>query len=197
MLGCGLWPDLCVPCLVSCWLDLKKVFLFGVINGVKAYVVVPFWSEYHPMVEKSENKRIIEQLLMQEIFSRNRTLIRILTTAIITFQIPTCLSSAAVTEFTEGEAGSPVDVAKSFMQTLLSWTSSSKSYIGYKSPSPTGAQLFKEETTYSLGYSSSSASKMKKDSSASAKWNILIIHLPDHEAFILDYTFSFMHILFL
>ncbi|KAK2641034.1 hypothetical protein Ddye_022797 [Dipteronia dyeriana] len=34
LLGCGLWPD------------LKKlvVSLFGVINGVKAYVVVLFWS---------------------------------------------------------------------------------------------------------------------------------------------------------
>ncbi|KAK2641585.1 hypothetical protein Ddye_023348 [Dipteronia dyeriana] len=59
-------------------------------------------------------------------------------------------------QFTEGETGSLVDVAKSYMQTRPPWASPSTSYIGYSSPSPTRTQLFKEETPYSLGCSSAS-----------------------------------------
>ncbi|KAI9192484.1 hypothetical protein LWI28_023518 [Acer negundo] len=197
-------------------------------NGT-AETITHIWSEYQPMVEKSENKRMIEQLLMQEIFSREECdrMIRIIKSRVIDSHMigdaenkslselprgivdsdsnmpefcsaavteakkwlekkksgsnskstldlgPCTLNTAMLPDFTEGEAGSPVDMAKSYMQTRPPWASPSTSHIGYRSPSPTGIQLFKEETPYSLGCSSSSASKMKRDSSASAKWNIL------------------------
>ncbi|KAK2658209.1 hypothetical protein Ddye_004742 [Dipteronia dyeriana] len=196
-------------------------------NGT-AETIMHIRREYQPMVEKSENKCMIEQLLMQEIFSREECdrLIRIIKSRVIDSHMigdaenkslselpsgiidsdsnmpefcsaavteakkwlekkksgsnskstldlgPCTLNTAMLLDFTEGEAGSPVDVAKSFMQTRPPWASPSTSYIGYRSPSPTGTQLFKEETPYSLGCSSSSASKMKKDSSTSAKWSI-------------------------
>ncbi|KAK0571459.1 hypothetical protein LWI29_016323 [Acer saccharum] len=196
-------------------------------NGT-AETIMHIRSEYQPMVEKSENKRMIEQLLMQEIFSREECdrLIRIIKSRVIDSHMigdaenkslselprgivdsdsnmpefcsaavteakkwlekkksgsnskstldlgPCTLNTAMLPDFTEGKAGSPVDMAKSYMQTRPPWASPSTSHIGYRSPSPTGMQLFKEETPYSLGCSSSSASKMKRDSSVSAKWNI-------------------------
>lgn len=63
-------------------------------------------------------------------------------------------------QFVEGEVGSPAEVAKLYMQNRPPWASPSTSRIGYKSTSPTGIQLFKEGTPYSLGFSSSSPSKV-------------------------------------
>lgn len=60
----------------------------------------------------------------------------------------------------EGELGSPVDMAKSYMQTRPPWASPSANHIECGSPSPTGIQLFKEETPYSTGYTSFTSSKV-------------------------------------
>lgn len=60
----------------------------------------------------------------------------------------------------EGEVGSPVDMAKSYMRTRPPWASPTVTPTEYRSPSPTGIQLFKEETPYSTGYTSLTSSKV-------------------------------------
>ncbi|KAL5785852.1 hypothetical protein ACOSQ2_008244 [Xanthoceras sorbifolium] len=186
-------------------------------NG-KAETITHIRSEYQPMVGRSENKQTIEQLLMQETFSREECdrLIRIIKSRVVDSPMiqvsgrivdsdanmpelcsaavmeaknwlekkklgsnskseldlgPCTLNTVMLPDFTEGEAGSPVDMAKSYMQTRPPWASPSTSHVGYRSPSPTGTQLFKEDTPYSLGCTSS-ASKMKRDSPASVTWTI-------------------------
>lgn len=44
------------------------------------------------------------------------------------------------------ESGSPVDVAKLYMQARPPWASPSITHVGCTSPSPTGLKLFMEET---------------------------------------------------
>ncbi|KAL9439812.1 hypothetical protein AB3S75_018643 [Citrus x aurantiifolia] len=89
-------------------------------------------------------------------------------------ELGTCaLNSAMSPHVYKDELGSPVDMAKSYMQTRPPWASPSANHIECGSPSPTGIQLFKEETPYSTGYTSFTSSKMKKDSPASGSWNIL------------------------
>lgn len=58
------------------------------------------------------------------------------------------------------EMGSPVDVAKSYMQARPPWASPSTSNFEFKSPSPLGLQLFKEETSYSISGNPLSSSKV-------------------------------------
>ncbi|KAJ4707691.1 protein KAKU4 isoform X1 [Melia azedarach] len=86
---------------------------------------------------------------------------------------PCTLNCAMLPHVIEGEVGSPVDMAKSYMRTRPPWASPTVTPTEYRSPSLTGIQLFKEETPYSTGYTSLTSSKMKRDSSASASWNIL------------------------
>ncbi|XWS70588.1 hypothetical protein CRYUN_Cryun03dG0059800 [Craigia yunnanensis] len=77
-----------------------------------------------------------------------------------------------LTHGVEGEAGSPVDMAKSYMWTRPQWASPSKNNIEFRSPSPIGMPLFKKETPCSIGGNSLSSSKWKRDSPATGSWNI-------------------------
>ncbi|XP_007011585.2 PREDICTED: protein KAKU4 isoform X2 [Theobroma cacao] len=72
----------------------------------------------------------------------------------------------------EGETGSPVDVAKSYMRTRPPWASPSTKNIGFRSSSPIGMPLFKEDTPYSIGGNSFSSFKLKRGSPATGSWNI-------------------------
>lgn len=58
------------------------------------------------------------------------------------------------------EMGSPVDVAKSYMRARPPWASPSTNNFEFKSPSPLGLQLFKEETSYSITGNPLSSSKV-------------------------------------
>ncbi|KAF5456595.1 hypothetical protein F2P56_026062 [Juglans regia] len=176
--------------------------------------------------DKSEIKRLIEQLLMQETFSREEC-DRL--TMIIKSRVVDCLTSTdaedgrpstmlnktidsdidmpdlcstAVMEakkwleekkltdpkdldhgtgtlnsvllppVTEVEVGSPVDMARSYMRGLPPWASPSAKHIEFKSLSPIGIQLYKEETPYSIGGNSVSTSKLKRESPGTGSWNI-------------------------
>ncbi|GMI94777.1 hypothetical protein HRI_003147000 [Hibiscus trionum] len=72
----------------------------------------------------------------------------------------------------EGEAGSPVDMAKTYMRTRPPWASPAMNDIEFKSPPPFGVPLFKEETPYSIGGKYLSSSKRKRDSPGTGSWNI-------------------------
>ncbi|KAK8660530.1 hypothetical protein V6N13_051456 [Hibiscus sabdariffa] len=72
----------------------------------------------------------------------------------------------------DGEAGSPVDMAKTYMQTRPPWASPAMNDIEFRSPPPFGVPLFKEETPYSIGGKYLSSSKQKRDSPATGSWNI-------------------------
>lgn len=63
-------------------------------------------------------------------------------------------------QFAEGQAGSPVDMAKSYMRARPLWSSPSPAHIETTTPSPSGVQLFKEDTPYSFGRNSLSSSKV-------------------------------------
>ncbi|KAE8687503.1 COP9-signalosome 5B [Hibiscus syriacus] len=63
----------------------------------------------------------------------------------------------------EGEAGSPVDMAKTYMRTRPPWASPAMNNIEFRSPRPFGVPLFKEETPYSIGGKYSSSSKVLLD----------------------------------
>ena len=63
-------------------------------------------------------------------------------------------------QFTEVEVGSPVDMARSYMQGRPPWASPSENHVECKYPSPIGIQLYKEETPYSVGGKSTSSLKV-------------------------------------
>ncbi|XP_024445657.1 protein KAKU4 isoform X2 [Populus trichocarpa] len=73
---------------------------------------------------------------------------------------------------TEEEAGSPVDLAKSYMQARPLWASPSTNHIQLQSPSSMGKELFKEATPFSVGGKSLSPSKLNWDSPVTGSWNI-------------------------
>ncbi|KAL5190129.1 Protein KAKU4 [Glycine soja] len=68
------------------------------------------------------------------------------------------------------DEGSPVDVAKSYMCTRPPWASPSIDHT--KPQTPSGIQLFKEETPYLFGNNSMPSSKLKRDSAATGSWSI-------------------------
>ncbi|XP_061346213.1 protein KAKU4-like isoform X2 [Gastrolobium bilobum] len=176
-----------------------------------------------PLVWNSKSKHIIEQLLMQESFSREECdrLIKIIRSRVVdspandddgdkrprdifnmTFGNDSPdLCSAAVMEAKKWlqekksgldsnsdlgygshslilatspqdpkDEGSPVDVAKSYMRTRPPWASPSIDHT--KPPTPSGIQLFKEETPHLFGGNSTSSSKLKRDSPATGSWSI-------------------------
>ncbi|KAJ4835875.1 hypothetical protein Tsubulata_030854 [Turnera subulata] len=176
---------------------------------------------------KSETKRVIEQLLMKETFSREECdrLTLVIKSRVVESPIPRStedgrhisildrtvstdvdtpdLRGTAVTEakkwleekrfgsnskseseygtnsldntllahVTEGEAGSPVDLAKTYMRARPPWAS--PSVDGIQSLSQTGLQLFKESTPISVGGNSLTSSKLYRHSPATGSWNIL------------------------
>ncbi|XP_011045008.1 PREDICTED: uncharacterized protein LOC105140041 isoform X2 [Populus euphratica] len=73
---------------------------------------------------------------------------------------------------TEEEAGSPVDLAKSYMQARPLWASPSTNHIQFQSPSSMGNELFKEATPFSVGGKPLSPSKLNWDSPVTGSWNI-------------------------
>ncbi|KAK8523104.1 hypothetical protein V6N12_047637 [Hibiscus sabdariffa] len=72
----------------------------------------------------------------------------------------------------EGEAGLPVDMAKTYMRTRPPWASHAVNDIEFRSPPLFGVPLFKEETPYSIGCKHLSSSKRKRDSPTNGSWNI-------------------------
>ncbi|CAK7354216.1 unnamed protein product [Dovyalis caffra] len=68
----------------------------------------------------------------------------------------------------EGEVGSPVDLAKSYMRARPPWGSPSTNV----SPLPVGKELFKEATPFSVSGNSLFTSKLNRDSSVTGSWNI-------------------------
>lgn len=173
-------------------------------------------------VGTSETKRLIEQLLLRETFSREecdrltniiksrvvdsslvgfmetgaatqtpkRTADEVVDTAVMEarkwleekksgsspksdLHCGTCaLSSATVPLGSGGEAGSPVDMAKSYMRTRPPWASLSGNHIEHRSPSPIQIHVCKEGLPYSIAESSLSSSKLKKDSPTTSPWSI-------------------------
>ncbi|XP_024994033.1 protein KAKU4-like isoform X2 [Cynara cardunculus var. scolymus] len=80
------------------------------------------------------------------------------------------LKSVTTPQPTEGEAGSPVDVAKSYMRARPPWASPIN-HNNSLSPSPLAADLFKEGTLYSSG-GGISFSSAKRDYLSAGSWNI-------------------------
>lgn len=70
---------------------------------------------------------------------------------------------------TRNEKGSPVYMAKSYMQNRPAWASPTLNHSEFGSPSPLGVLHFKEETPRSTLYSS----EMKRSSVSSGSWRIL------------------------
>ncbi|KAA0038758.1 protein KAKU4 [Cucumis melo var. makuwa] len=85
---------------------------------------------------------------------------------------PCTLNSTMLPMVNNEEMGSPVDVAKSYMQARPPWASPSTDNFEFKSPSPLGLQLFKEETSYSISGNPLSSSRIKRESPTSGSWNI-------------------------
>ncbi|GMQ02622.1 hypothetical protein CsSME_00048757 [Camellia sinensis var. sinensis] len=80
------------------------------------------------------------------------------------------LNSVVLPQVTKGGLGSPVDMAKWYMQARPPWASPSKDYVEFRTPSPMGREILKEETPFIAGNDLSSSKKMY--SLASGSWNI-------------------------
>ncbi|KAI3728181.1 hypothetical protein L6452_16813 [Arctium lappa] len=80
------------------------------------------------------------------------------------------LKSVTTPQSTEGEAGSPVDVAKSYMRARPPWASPIN-HNNSLTPSPLAADLFKEGTQYASG-GGISFSSAKRDYLSAGSWNI-------------------------
>ncbi|KAG7024508.1 Protein KAKU4 [Cucurbita argyrosperma subsp. argyrosperma] len=85
---------------------------------------------------------------------------------------PCTLNSTNLPVVNDEDMGSPVDVAKSYMRARPPWASPSTNNFDFKSPSPLGLQLFKEETSYLISGNPLSSSKVKRESPASGSWKI-------------------------
>ncbi|KAK8550616.1 hypothetical protein V6N12_039315 [Hibiscus sabdariffa] len=144
---------------------------------------------------KNESKCLIEQLLMQESFSRQECdkLTDIIKSRVVDSpstcglglgrldETPerteghhgTCaLDSVILKQDVEGEVGLPVHMAKPYMQTCHPWASPSKNNTEFRSPSSVVIPLFKEDTPYSIGGNFLFSSKRKRNSLATGSWNI-------------------------
>ncbi|GMI81557.1 hypothetical protein HRI_001824900 [Hibiscus trionum] len=82
------------------------------------------------------------------------------------------LNSVTLKHDVEGEVGSPVDLAKSYMQTCPPWASPSKNNTDFRFPSSVAMPLFKEEPPYSIGGNFLYSSKRKRNSLVTGSWNI-------------------------
>ncbi|XP_074286839.1 protein KAKU4 [Silene latifolia] len=142
---------------------------------------------------KSENKRKIEELVLEETFSREEgnQLIRLIKSRIIGTpptrnkavmeakkwllekrsgskkKLETELDSPS--QFIRSEKGSPADMAKSYMQNRPAWASPSSKHVEFGSPSTLSMLHFKEETPTSTLRSS----ELKRSSFATGSWNLL------------------------
>ncbi|KAK1438264.1 hypothetical protein QVD17_04070 [Tagetes erecta] len=80
------------------------------------------------------------------------------------------LKSVMTPQAAEGEAGTPVDVAKSYMKARPPWASPINHDKSLATPSPLAADLFKERSPYSGG--GISFSSAKRDYLSAGSWNI-------------------------
>ncbi|PNT34067.1 hypothetical protein POPTR_006G275200v4 [Populus trichocarpa] len=83
----------------------------------------------------------------------------------------TCILNTAP-HATEGEMGSPVDLAKSYMRERPPWASPSTNHIQLQSPPSMGKELFVEATPFSVSGKSLSQSKLNRDFLVTGSWNI-------------------------
>ncbi|KAJ6995334.1 protein KAKU4-like isoform X2 [Populus alba x Populus x berolinensis] len=83
----------------------------------------------------------------------------------------TCILNTAP-HATEGETGSPVDLAKSYMRERPPWASPSTNHIQLQSPPSMGKELFVEATPFSVSGKSLSQSKLNRDFLVTGSWNI-------------------------
>ncbi|TXG62360.1 hypothetical protein EZV62_013723 [Acer yangbiense] len=135
-------------------------------NGT-AETVTHIRSEYQPMVEKSENKRMIEQLLMQEIFSREECdrLIRIIKSRVIDSHMIGDAENKSLIELPRGI----VDSDSNMPEFCSAAVTEAKKWLGKKKSGSNS------KSTLDLGpctLNTAMLPDMKRDSSASAKWNI-------------------------
>lgn len=63
-------------------------------------------------------------------------------------------------QLTKHEVGSPVDMAKSYMQARPPWASSTLRRSGSRTPSPMAIDIFKDETPFSVGGNLSSSAQV-------------------------------------
>ncbi|PWA93147.1 hypothetical protein CTI12_AA074270 [Artemisia annua] len=81
------------------------------------------------------------------------------------------LKSVVTPQATEGDAGSPIDVAKSYMKARPPWASPI-SHDNSPTPSPLAADLFKERTPTPNFGGGTSFSSAKRDYLSAGSWNI-------------------------
>ncbi|XP_052487625.1 protein KAKU4 isoform X2 [Gossypium raimondii] len=113
---------------------------------------------------KKEPKRLIEQILMQESFSSTDVLEAKKLLEMKKSEMhhgTSALNYVTLKHDVEGEEGSPVGMAKSYMRTCPPWATPSKNNIEFRYPSP-----------YSIGGNFLYSSKRKRDSPATGSWNI-------------------------
>ncbi|KAK4760061.1 hypothetical protein SAY87_023192 [Trapa incisa] len=84
------------------------------------------------------------------------------------------LDPSASPHVNDGEIGSPVDLAKSFMKDRPSWTSPCFTSEAQRTASPIGTRLFKDGGLFSTSgnHASSSKVQLKKDAPIIGSWNI-------------------------
>ncbi|PON73024.1 hypothetical protein PanWU01x14_061740 [Parasponia andersonii] len=181
-------------------------------NG-KSDIFNYFRKDPEPAIGQRDSKRAIEELLVQETFTREECnkLIKIIKSRVVDgFSIKDAengrltlmpnetsgdmqdlrctavmearkwlsakkLKSASKSDLDnviENEVGSPVDMAKVYMQTRPHWASPTFDHGEVKSSSSISAHLFKEETPYSTSGNALSSSKIKRDSPNTGSWNI-------------------------
>lgn len=186
-------------------------------DGTTLEMIKSFRKESQLLLGKTEPKWVIEQLLMQETFSREECdkLIEIIKSRVVDCSImeegqitglietpsrrfgsdtPDLCSKAlmeaknwleekkvgsssksgstvALQHLTKREVGSPVDMAKSYMQARPPWASPSLRRSGSRTPSPMAIDLFKEETPFSVGGNLLSSAQ-KRDTFSAGSWNI-------------------------
>ncbi|KAE8700284.1 hypothetical protein F3Y22_tig00110557pilonHSYRG00151 [Hibiscus syriacus] len=134
---------------------------------------------------KNKAKHIVEQLLMQELDETpERTAVLEAATKLLEekksglnykSEVPhgtSALNSVVLKHDVEGEVGSPMDMARSYMQTHPPWASPSKNNTDFRSPSSVAMSLFKEEPPYSIGANFLYSCKRKRNSLANGSWNI-------------------------
>uniref|UniRef100_A0A7N0TCE6 Protein KAKU4 n=1 Tax=Kalanchoe fedtschenkoi TaxID=63787 RepID=A0A7N0TCE6_KALFE len=168
-------------------------------------------TEAHELIRPSELKQKIEELLMQETFSREESdrLIQIIrsrtvdgpiladnqesdlhSTAVIEARkwieerkkgsgsksdldySTRTLSTALAPHITEGEAGSPVDVARTYMRARPPWASPTATLSEIRSPTPVKIQTLAEGSSYPNPGAGLSSQAKKRDYVASGSWSI-------------------------
>ncbi|KAF5936399.1 hypothetical protein HYC85_027528 [Camellia sinensis] len=158
-------------------------------NGTTSELIGCFRKEPRLTLGKSETKHVIETLLMQETFSSifdSRDLCskavmeakqwleekKVASSSKLDLDHGICaLNSVVLPQVTKGGLGSPVDMAKWYMQARPPWASPSKDYVEFRTPSPMGREILKEETPLLLKCSLL-IKGAKMYSLASGSWNI-------------------------